>query len=178
MGTRTPLSLQYSRPLCGASVALNSVIFVSKISITSGVIKSYGLSRRFEAVKNCRSVKEKHEMGRCYEGTVKTHGVLAVIAAARTLPLTSQESKRCDCGILFVCFVCVTSINIGCDFPRFFFPRCFFPSFDLRKVQTLGPNGAEPLYRRHPPNTPPWCMYCFRVPCSTRRFTHYLPDSQ
>ncbi|OCH95434.1 urease [Obba rivulosa] len=42
-----------------ASAALNSVSFVSQISITSGVIASYRLSKRFEAVKNCRKVTKK-----------------------------------------------------------------------------------------------------------------------
>ncbi|KZT20435.1 urease [Neolentinus lepideus HHB14362 ss-1] len=52
----------YSKPMWGsypASAALNSVSFVSEISLTSGVIKSYGLSKRFEAVRNCRNVKKQ-----------------------------------------------------------------------------------------------------------------------
>ena len=80
-----------------ASAALNSVTFVSKISITSGAIKSYGLSRRFEAVENCRSVKKKDmkwnsatpKMSVDPETyAVRADGVLADIAAATTLPLT------------------------------------------------------------------------------------------
>lgn len=50
------------RPMWGAhagSAALNSVSFVSEVSITSGVIASYGLKKRFEAVRNCRSVTKK-----------------------------------------------------------------------------------------------------------------------
>ena len=90
----------YSRPMWGAkaaSAALNSVTFVSEISITSGVIKSYGLSRQFEAVKNCRSVKKKDmkwnsatpKMSVDPETyAVKADGVLADIAAATALPLT------------------------------------------------------------------------------------------
>jgi len=90
----------YSRPMWGAkaaSAALNSVTFVSEVSITSGAITSYGLSRRFEAVKNCRSVKKKDmkwnsatpKMSVDPETyAVKADGVLADIAAATTLPLT------------------------------------------------------------------------------------------
>ncbi|TBU32575.1 urease [Dichomitus squalens] len=50
------------RPMWGsyaASAALNSVTFVSEISIASGTIASYGLSKRFEAVKGCRKVTKK-----------------------------------------------------------------------------------------------------------------------
>ncbi|KAI0833241.1 urease [Trametes gibbosa] len=52
----------YGRPMWGshaASAALNSVSFVSEVSITSGAIASYGLKKRFEAVRNCRSVTKK-----------------------------------------------------------------------------------------------------------------------
>jgi urease len=52
----------YSKPMWGshaASAALNSVSFVSEVSITSGTIASYGLSKRAEPVKNCRKVTKK-----------------------------------------------------------------------------------------------------------------------
>ncbi|KAJ3571151.1 hypothetical protein NP233_g3941 [Leucocoprinus birnbaumii] len=52
----------YSRPMWGAksgSAALNSVAFVSQISITSGVIASYGLLKKVEPVRNCRNVSKK-----------------------------------------------------------------------------------------------------------------------
>ncbi|EPQ54001.1 urease, partial [Gloeophyllum trabeum ATCC 11539] len=89
----------YSKPMWGsypASAALNSVAFVSEISLTSGVIKSYGLSKRFEAVKNCRNVK-KGDMKwndavpkmsvdpESYE--VRADGELADVAPAERLPL-------------------------------------------------------------------------------------------
>jgi urease len=48
----------YAKPMWGsypASAALNSVSFVSQISLQSGTIASYGLSKRFEAVKHCRN---------------------------------------------------------------------------------------------------------------------------
>lgn len=53
----------YSRPMWGTepgSAALNSVVFVSQISITSGTISSYGLSKRAEPVKGCRNIGKKH----------------------------------------------------------------------------------------------------------------------
>lgn len=34
-------------------------MFVSQISIDSGVVQSYGLKKRVEAVKNCRNVSKK-----------------------------------------------------------------------------------------------------------------------
>ncbi|KIJ50824.1 hypothetical protein M422DRAFT_159179 [Sphaerobolus stellatus SS14] len=49
------------RPMWGAhsqSAALNSVHFVSEISITSGVIASYNLHKKAEAVKGCRTVRK------------------------------------------------------------------------------------------------------------------------
>ncbi|KAL1721902.1 hypothetical protein EV715DRAFT_270772 [Schizophyllum commune] len=52
----------FSKPMWGAkpgSAALNSVSFVSSLSITSGTIASYGLSKRCEAVKNCRNIGKK-----------------------------------------------------------------------------------------------------------------------
>ena len=52
----------FGRPMWGAhpaSAALNSISFVSEASITSGTIASYGLQKRFEAVKGCRTVKKK-----------------------------------------------------------------------------------------------------------------------
>lgn len=52
----------YGRPMWGshaASAALNSVSFVSQISITSGIVKAYGLKKGFEAVKNCRNISKK-----------------------------------------------------------------------------------------------------------------------
>lgn len=88
-----------SRPMWGsypASAALNSVTFVSEISIASGTIASYGLAKRFEAVKNCRNVKKKDMKWNdatpkmkvdpeSYE--VSADGVLADIPPAERLPL-------------------------------------------------------------------------------------------
>lgn len=49
------------RPMWGAlpgSAALNSVAFVSEISIECGAIDSYELKKRVEAVKGCRNVRK------------------------------------------------------------------------------------------------------------------------
>jgi urease len=44
------------RPMFGASVAYNSIAFVSKAAREKGVREKYGLKKRVEAVKNCRKV--------------------------------------------------------------------------------------------------------------------------
>ncbi len=51
-----------SRPMWGAYApcsATTSVFFVSAASLESGVIGSYGLKKRAEAVRGCRIVKKK-----------------------------------------------------------------------------------------------------------------------
>lgn len=91
----------YGRPMWGSyagSAALNSISFVSEVSITSGVIKSYGLSKRFEPVKNCRTITKKDmkwndalpKMRVDPESyAVHADGVLADIAPATKLALGS-----------------------------------------------------------------------------------------
>ena len=92
----------YSRPMWGAkaaSAALNSVTFVSEISLASGTIASYKLSRRFEAVKGTRTVTKKDmkwnsatpKMSVNPETyAVHADGVLADIEPATSLPLTKS----------------------------------------------------------------------------------------
>ncbi|KAJ3712160.1 urease [Lentinula raphanica] len=89
----------YSKPMWGAkpgSAALNSVAFVSQISIDSGTVASYGLSKRFEAVKNCRNIGKKDMKWNdatpsitvdpeSYE--VRADGKLVDVAPAKRLPL-------------------------------------------------------------------------------------------
>ncbi|KAJ3725671.1 urease [Lentinula guzmanii] len=89
----------YSKPMWGAkpgSAALNSVAFVSQISIESGTVASYGLSKRFEAVKNCRNIGKKDMKWNdatpeitvdpeSYE--VRADGELVDVAPAKKLPL-------------------------------------------------------------------------------------------
>jgi urease len=79
------------------SAARNSISFVSKASIESGIIASYGLTKRVEAVHGCRRVR-KQDMKwnnftphvtvdpESYE--VRADGELADVAPARNLPLT------------------------------------------------------------------------------------------
>ena len=82
-----------------ASAALNSVTFVSEISLASGTIASYKLSRRFEAVKGTRTVTKKDmkwnsatpKMSVNPETyAVHADGVLADIEPATSLPLTKS----------------------------------------------------------------------------------------
>ncbi|CAK5277327.1 unnamed protein product [Mycena citricolor] len=52
----------FGKPMWGskpASAAINSVAFVSHISLESGAIRSYGLKKRTEAVRNCRTIGKK-----------------------------------------------------------------------------------------------------------------------
>lgn len=51
----------YLKPMWGmkaGSAARNSVAFVSKLSISSGTIDTYGLSKTVEAVRDCRGLKK------------------------------------------------------------------------------------------------------------------------
>ncbi|EIN04054.1 urease [Punctularia strigosozonata HHB-11173 SS5] len=89
----------YSKPMWGsypASAALNSISFVSEISISSGTVASYKLSKRFEPVTGCRAVTKKDmkwndatpEMKVDPENyEVHADGVLADIEPAERLPL-------------------------------------------------------------------------------------------
>ncbi|TFY82129.1 hypothetical protein EWM64_g1883 [Hericium alpestre] len=79
-----------------ASAALNSVVFTSQVSISSGTIASYGLSKRVEPVKDCRNVKKKDMKWNDATPTmtvdpesyeVVADGILVDIAAAENVPL-------------------------------------------------------------------------------------------
>ncbi len=48
-----------SRPMFAPLVPSTSILFVSQSSIASGVISTYGLKSRVEAVKNCRKIGKK-----------------------------------------------------------------------------------------------------------------------
>jgi urease len=90
----------FGRPMWGAhpgSAALNSISFVSEVSISSGTVASYRLAKRFEAVRNCRRVTKKDmkwndatpKMQVDPESySVRADGMLADIAPAERLPLT------------------------------------------------------------------------------------------
>lgn len=76
-----------------------SILFVSASSISSGSIKKYGLKKRIEAVKGCRSVKKEDMKFNDYmpkmrvdpeSYVVEADGVVMKCEAAESLPL-SQE---------------------------------------------------------------------------------------
>lgn len=85
------------RPMFAPLVPSSSITFVSQASISSGVIKSYGLRKRVEAVKNCRNIgkrdmkfndtkpKMKVDPERY---TVEADGMVCTAEPAETLPLT------------------------------------------------------------------------------------------
>lgn len=89
----------FGKPMWGSksgSASLNSVSFVSKISITSGTIAQYGLKKRVEPVKGCRIVTKKSMKWNdatpkmtvdpeSYE--VRADGVLMDIEPSDSLPL-------------------------------------------------------------------------------------------
>jgi urease len=90
----------YSKPMWGsyaASAALNSLSFVSELSISSGTVASYRLAKRFEPVKGCRQITKRDmkwndatpEMKVDPENyEVHADGVLADIEPAEKLPLS------------------------------------------------------------------------------------------
>ncbi|KAI4920990.1 Urease [Alternaria conjuncta] len=85
------------RPMFAPMVPSSSITFVSQASIASGVVKSYGLRKRVEAVKNCRNIgkrdmkyndtkpKMKVDPERY---TVEADGMVCEAEPAETLPLT------------------------------------------------------------------------------------------
>ncbi|EDU47662.1 urease [Pyrenophora tritici-repentis Pt-1C-BFP] len=85
------------RPMFAPLVPSTSITFVSQASIASGVVNSYGLRKRVEAVKNCRNIgkrdmkfndkrpKMKVDPERY---TVEADGMVCEAEPAETLPLT------------------------------------------------------------------------------------------
>ncbi|OJJ47784.1 hypothetical protein ASPZODRAFT_15230 [Penicilliopsis zonata CBS 506.65] len=80
-------------------VPSTSIIFVSQASIDLGIIQSYGLKKRVEAVKNCRTVgkqdmKYNDTMPKMKVDpesyTVEADGMLCEAAPAESLPLTQN----------------------------------------------------------------------------------------
>lgn len=80
-------------------VPSTSVLFVSQASITSGVVSTYGLRKRIEAVKNCRSVGKRDMAFNDVmpkmrvdpeKYTVEADGKLCTAEPATTLPLAQE----------------------------------------------------------------------------------------
>ncbi|KAI2357719.1 Urease [Ophidiomyces ophidiicola] len=87
------------RPMFGSLTPETSIMFVSEASIAHGVIDSYNLKKRVEAVKNCRNIsktdmKFNDSMPRMYVDPetylVKADGERCVAGPAAELPLTQQ----------------------------------------------------------------------------------------
>jgi urease len=85
------------RPMFAPLVPSSSITFVSQASISSGVIASYGLRKRVEAVKNCRNIGKRDmkfndarpKMKVDPETyTVEADGEVCTAEPAETLPLT------------------------------------------------------------------------------------------
>lgn len=91
----------YGQPMWGSqplSAALSSVIFVSSISLTSGVIASYGLRKRALAVQGCRKVGKRNMKWNDYTPKmrvdpesyeVRADGEVMDVPPATKLPLTT-----------------------------------------------------------------------------------------
>ncbi|SPO37622.1 probable urease [Pseudozyma flocculosa] len=94
----------YGRPMHGANAgaaAWNSRVFVSAISIQNGTIASYGLRKKAEAVKGCRSISKRdmklnNKMPsisvdpETYD--VLADGKLCTVPPADTLPMTQSQA--------------------------------------------------------------------------------------
>ncbi|KAH8728365.1 hypothetical protein GQ44DRAFT_824193 [Phaeosphaeriaceae sp. PMI808] len=85
------------RPMFAPLVPSSSITFVSQASISSGVVHSYGLRKRVEAVKNCRNVGKKdmkfnNVMPKMKVDpetyTVEADGMVCTAGPAESLPLT------------------------------------------------------------------------------------------
>lgn len=86
-----------ARPMFAPLVPQTSILFVSAASIESGVIKEYGLKKRIEAVRNCRTIAKadmkfndvRPKMTVDAESyRVEADGVHMICEAADSLPLT------------------------------------------------------------------------------------------
>jgi urease len=80
-------------------VPRTSVLFVSQASIASGTVAKYGLRKRVEAVKNCRSISKRDMkfndiMPRMKvdpeKYTVEADGMVCQAEPAESLPLSQQ----------------------------------------------------------------------------------------
>ncbi|KAK3055188.1 Urease [Extremus antarcticus] len=87
----------YMRPMFGAMISSNSIAWVSKRSVEKGTVERYGLKKRVEAVKGCRTVGKKDMKWNDYmpkmkvdaeRYTVEADGMVCTAEPAETLPLT------------------------------------------------------------------------------------------
>ena len=85
------------RPMFAPLVPASSVTFVSQASLDSGAVASYGLRKRVEAVKDCRTIGKRDMKFNDARPrmrvdperyTVEADGVVCEAAPAETLPLT------------------------------------------------------------------------------------------
>ena len=85
------------RPMFAPLVPQSSITFVSQASISSGVIQSYGLKKRVEAVKSCRNIEKKDMKFNDTQPkmkvdperyTVEADGMVCTAEPAESLPLT------------------------------------------------------------------------------------------
>ncbi|KAI5481304.1 hypothetical protein MNV49_004926 [Pseudohyphozyma bogoriensis] len=91
-----------TRPMWGSypeAAALNSFVFVSGLSLSSGTIASYGLKKKPVAVKGCRNIGKKDMKLNDFTPTIKVDpetykveadGVHCTIAPATKLPLSQN----------------------------------------------------------------------------------------
>ncbi|EPS42550.1 hypothetical protein H072_3465 [Dactylellina haptotyla CBS 200.50] len=91
----------YGRPMFGAVVPKTKILWVSQASLENGVVESYGLKSRIEAVKGCRTVGKKDmkfndampKMRVDPETyTVEADGVACTAEPSAELPLTQGYS--------------------------------------------------------------------------------------
>ncbi|KAJ9475884.1 Urea amidohydrolase [Pseudozyma hubeiensis] len=92
----------YGRPMHGANANAaphNSVLFVSQFSVEHGIVKSYGVNKRIEAVKGCRKVSKKDMKLNTHTPDLKVDpetyevtdgGRLLTVPPADELPLTQS----------------------------------------------------------------------------------------
>lgn len=87
------------RPMFAPLVPQSSITFVSQASIASGVIKSYGLRKRVEAVRNCRNIGKKDMKYNDAQPkmkvdperyTVEADGMVCTAEPSDVLPLTQE----------------------------------------------------------------------------------------
>ncbi|KAH9438502.1 Urease [Pyricularia oryzae] len=88
-----------ARPMFAPRVPQTSVLFVSQASVDQGVVQTYGLRKRVEPVKGCRSVGKKDMKHNAVMPrmrvdaetyTVEADGVVCTALPSDELPLTQQ----------------------------------------------------------------------------------------